>query len=63
MILLYDDTLINGYGNKTKKVRIVDDYAHHPTEIKATLKAIKSIDNSRLPKYFNPIDIVESIFY
>ena len=52
--ILYDDTLINGYGNKTKKVRIVDDYAHHPTEIKATLKAIKSIDKSRLVAIFQP---------
>lgn len=52
--ILYDDTLVNGYGNKTKKVRIIDDYAHHPTEINATLKAIKSIDNSRLVAIFQP---------
>lgn len=44
----------NGYGNKTKRVRIIDDYAHHPTEIKATLKAIKSIDKSRLVVIFQP---------
>ncbi|MBF1206827.1 MAG: UDP-N-acetylmuramate--L-alanine ligase, partial [Fusobacterium periodonticum] len=28
--------------------------AHHPTEIKATLKAIKSVDNSRLVAIFQP---------
>lgn len=52
--VLFDKELENGYGNKTKRVRIVDDYAHHPTEIKATLKAIKSIDTSRLVAIFQP---------
>ena len=52
--VLFDKKLENGYGNKTKRVRIVDDYAHHPTEIKATLKAIKSIDTSRLVVIFQP---------
>ena len=52
--MLFDKELENGYGNKTKRVRIVDDYAHHPTEIKATLKAIKSIDTSRLVAIFQP---------
>ncbi|WP_022819609.1 UDP-N-acetylmuramate--L-alanine ligase [Fusobacterium russii] len=52
--VLYDDILENGFGNKTKRVRIIDDYAHHPTEIKATLAAIKSIDKSRLVAIFQP---------
>ena len=52
--VLYDQELENGYGSKTKRVRIIDDYAHHPTEIKATLKAIKSVDNSRLVAIFQP---------
>lgn len=52
--VLFDKKLENGYGSKTKTVRIIDDYAHHPTEIKATLKAIKSIDNSRLVAIFQP---------
>lgn len=52
--VLFDDMLENGFGNKTKRVRIVDDYAHHPTEIKATLAAIKSIDDSRLVAIFQP---------
>ena len=52
--VLFDQNIENGYGNKTKKVRIIDDYAHHPTEIKATLKAIKGIDKSRLVVIFQP---------
>lgn len=52
--ILYDDILENGFGNITKKVRIIDDYAHHPTEIKATLAAIKSVDSSRLVAIFQP---------
>ena len=52
--VLFDKNIENGYGNKTKRVRIVDDYAHHPTEIKATLKAVKGIDNSRLVAIFQP---------
>lgn len=52
--ILYDENLENGFGNKTKRVRIIDDYAHHPTEIKATLDAIKSIDKSRLVVIFQP---------
>jgi len=35
-------------------IKVFDDYAHHPTEIKATLKAIKSIDKSRLVVIFQP---------
>ena len=52
--VLFDQNIENGYGNKTKKVRIIDDYAHHPTEIKATLQAIKGIDKSRLVVIFQP---------
>lgn len=52
--VLFDQNIENGYGNKIKKVRIIDDYAHHPTEIKATLKAIKGIDKSRLVVIFQP---------
>lgn len=52
--VLFDEVIENGYGSLKKKVRIIDDYAHHPTEIKATLKAIKSIDNARLVAIFQP---------
>jgi len=35
-------------------VQIVDDYAHHPTEIKATLKTAKSLDKKRVIAVFQP---------
>ncbi len=35
-------------------VTLVDDYAHHPTEIEATLKAAKSLDFSRVIAIFQP---------
>jgi UDP-N-acetylmuramate--alanine ligase len=35
-------------------VTIVDDYAHHPTEIRATLSAAKSLDFSRVVVLFQP---------
>lgn len=33
---------------------IIDDYAHHPTEIKATLKAAKAFDHNRVICIFQP---------
>ncbi|NQT90124.1 MAG: UDP-N-acetylmuramate--L-alanine ligase [Candidatus Omnitrophica bacterium] len=33
---------------------IIDDYAHHPTEIKATLKAARNIGRKRLVSVFQP---------
>ncbi len=33
---------------------VIDDYAHHPTEIKATLKAAKSIPHNRIICIFEP---------
>jgi UDP-N-acetylmuramate--alanine ligase len=35
-------------------VTIVDDYAHHPTEIRATLAAAKTLDFSRVVVLFQP---------
>ena len=35
-------------------MRIIDDYAHHPTEIKATLKAAKNIDHNDMWCVFQP---------
>lgn len=35
-------------------IRIIDDYAHHPTEIKATLKAAKKITPNRVWCVFQP---------
>lgn len=34
--------------------RVIDDYAHHPTEIKATLKAAKNIKHEKLWLIFQP---------
>ncbi len=36
------------------ELMIVDDYAHHPTEIKALLKAAKDIDSKRVIALFQP---------
>ena len=33
---------------------IIDDYAHHPTEIKATLSAVKQLNASRVVAVFQP---------
>ena len=37
-----------------KSVTIIDDYAHHPTEIKATLKAAKQSSNGRVLAVHQP---------
>jgi UDP-N-acetylmuramate--alanine ligase len=35
-------------------IRIIDDYGHHPTEIRATLSAIRSMGNGRIVVAFQP---------
>ncbi|MDR2649170.1 MAG: UDP-N-acetylmuramate--L-alanine ligase [Clostridiales bacterium] len=35
-------------------VRVIDDYAHHPTEIKATLAAVSKSDHNRIFCVFQP---------
>jgi len=35
-------------------IRVVDDYAHHPSEIKATLKAAKQVGANRIITVFQP---------
>lgn len=35
-------------------VRVIDDYAHHPTEIKATLKAVKNLNMNKVWSIFQP---------
>lgn len=35
-------------------VKVIDDYAHHPTEIKATLDAIKNISTGKIYCVFQP---------
>lgn len=34
--------------------RVIDDYAHHPTEIKATLKAVKNMNYDKVWAVFQP---------
>lgn len=36
------------------QMRIIDDYAHHPTEIKATLQGAKSIEKNPITAIFQP---------
>lgn len=37
-----------------EEIRVIDDYAHHPTEIKATLSAAKDSYNDRIIAVFEP---------
>lgn len=39
---------------KEKGITVIDDYAHHPTEIKATIKAAKDLDYKRVHVVFQP---------
>ena len=41
-------------GTTENGVKIVDDYAHHPTEIKATLSAARNIPHNKLWCLFQP---------
>jgi UDP-N-acetylmuramate--alanine ligase len=41
-------------GRTDQGVVVIDDYAHHPTEIKATLKAAKNINMNKLWCLFQP---------
>ena len=41
-------------GKTEKGFTLVDDYAHHPTEIKATLNAAKNLPNDRIWCLFQP---------
>ena len=43
-------------------VLVVDDYAHHPSEIKATLKAAKQIDARRVFAVFQPHRFTRTYF-
>ena len=42
------------YDNKKNGIIVIDDYAHHPSEISATLKAAKNGWNKRLIAIFQP---------
>ena len=42
------------YKGAFNGVTVIDDYAHHPTEIKATLKAARNLEHDRLWCVFQP---------
>ena len=42
------------YKGKVKGVTVIDDYAHHPTEIQATLSAASNYPHKRLVLVFQP---------
>lgn len=48
---------------KYKNALVVDDYAHHPTELKATLSAAKKIKRISYGVYSNLILILELNLY
>ena len=41
-------------GETDNGVKVIDDYAHHPTEIKATLAAAKNVKHNKLWLVFQP---------
>ncbi len=41
-------------GTTANGIKVVDDYAHHPTEIKATLSACQNVPHNRLWVLFQP---------
>ena len=42
------------HGRTPTGARVVDDYAHHPTEVRATLDAARTLDPRRLVACFQP---------
>lgn len=52
--------LFKGVGRRLEKIfkrgnfEVIDDYAHHPTEIKTTLSTLKSITKKKLVAVFEP---------
>ncbi|MBQ0004668.1 MAG: UDP-N-acetylmuramate--L-alanine ligase [Clostridiales bacterium] len=41
-------------GTTDNGIKVIDDYAHHPTEIKATLSATKNVKHNKLWLVFQP---------
>lgn len=42
------------YKGEFNQVKVIDDYAHHPTEIKASLKAAKEVEHNEIWLVFQP---------
>lgn len=49
-----------GVGRRLEKIHekgnflVIDDYGHHPTEVSATIRALKDVDHRRLTVVFEP---------
>src|SRR6185437_16383166 len=41
-------------GRSTGGAEVYEDYAHHPTEVRATLRAARTLDHRRLLAVFQP---------
>ena len=41
-------------GTTSEGIKIIDDYAHHPTEIKATLSAVRNMKHNKMWCLFQP---------
>ncbi len=50
--IIYDD-----------EIKVIDDYAHHPTEIKATINAAKSSENGNITVIFEPHRYTRTKFF
>lgn len=57
----FNSSIMNFHGVKRRLelkfengIRIYDDYAHHPTEVRASLEAIKKIHSGRIITLFQP---------
>ena len=56
------ESLLNFTGAKRRydilldreDIKVIDDYGHHPTEIKATLQGARSIENKKITVIFQP---------
>jgi len=42
------------FHDKSKNIRVVDDYGHHPTEVKAVLSTARQTGHSRIVTVFQP---------
>ena len=42
------------YNSSDRNISIIDDYAHHPTEIRATIDAAKNLSKKRVIAIFQP---------
>lgn len=49
-----EQTDVFQYKGNFNGITVIDDYAHHPTEVKATLSAAKNIEKNKLWCIFQP---------